>query len=183
MDRKQTFLSLPRGRLCLMAPAMAILCAGCSLDFLAGEFDEARVTAEITTTNSGAIGDDEVVIRFINRTGDDAVDVEFFATNDPLTKLPDELFVEGFRVTREIGLAGRGVLAPQQRDEITFPCTADLSIGTSGGEFTDADTGDERGLGDPRWAQDRPLGLCGTIVMFEFVLEGDTYKTRIELGD
>ncbi len=182
MDRKETLGVAIRGWMFVLVPCAGLMCCGCSLDFLTGELDEPLVAVQIGDPED-PVASDEVLVRFVNRTGDDAVDVEFYATTEPLAKLPDDLFVEQNRVMREIGLAGRGVLAPKQADQVVLDCSADLTIGTSGGLFADADTGDENGEGDPRWAQDRPLGLCGTTVTFEFLLESDRYVTRISLGD
>ena len=130
-----------------------------------------------------AIGDEVVLVRFWNQSLEEAVDVQFYATNEPLDTLPDDLFVEDNRVTRSIGLAGRGIIEPGMVDAISFPCTENLTLGTAGGEFAEAETGDERGLGTPRWARQEPLGLCGSVVTFEFFREGDQYGTRFRLGD
>jgi hypothetical protein len=160
-----------------MALVAVVAGVGCSLEMPTSE------AAVSDGDGDTAIGEDTVFVRFWNRTVEEAVDVQFYATNEPLDTLPDDLFVEDNRVTRSIGLAGRGIIEPGMVDAISFPCTENLTLGTAGGEFTEAETGDERGLGTPRWAQQEPLGLCGSVVTFEFFHEGDQYGTRFRLED
>ena len=152
-----------------------VLVPGCGLDLIVGGGSSAE--------GSGAVRPNEVLVRFINRTLNEAVDVQFHATNEPLESLPDDLFVEENLLRRGIGLAGSGILGPRQGDQITFPCTADLTIGTAGGQFLDAETGDERGVGQPRWVQESPLGLCGFVVTIEFFTTDRDFGTRIALGE
>ena len=73
-----------------------------------------------------------------NLSPTEAVDVQFHATNDPLTVLPDDLFVEATATSTGIGVAGTGIIQPLDGDLITFPCTADLSLGTAGAIFNGA---------------------------------------------
>ena len=154
--------------------AVAAASMGCSLDLI-------PQPAESDGNETSLEG--LVLIRFSNRTVEEAVDVQFYAANEPLDDLPADLFVEGNRLARSIGLAGQGIIEPGMTDSITFPCTGDLTLGTAGGKFLEAETGDERGLGTARWAQETPLGLCGSVVTFEFYREGDEYLTRFRLGD
>ena len=42
-----------------------------------------------------------------------------------------------------------------------------LTLGTSGGQFLDAESGALRGRGTPRWAQEGPLALCGGEITFD----------------
>jgi hypothetical protein len=127
----------------------------------------------------GLVADDQVLVVFRNLTGTEAVDVEFHATNEPVQTLPGDLFVEAFRVTSGIGLAGTGILAPLAVDAIEFPCTDDLTLGTAGGSFLDNSTGDETGRGVPRWAEAAPLGLCGSIITFTFTDDGDGFTVNV----
>jgi hypothetical protein len=149
--------------------------AGCSLDWPSVE--------EPTADQQNVLSPDEVLVRFRNHLTSEAVDVQFYATNEPLGMVPDDLFVEANLVTRSIGLAGRGIIEPRTQDAITFPCTSNLTIGTLGGAFADAETGDALGQGVPRWAQEEPLGLCGTEIAFEFMPGTDGYITRIRFGN
>lgn len=157
-----------------MAVTMALAGVGCSIELV----PETQGWSDDEATLKGM-----VLVRFWNRTVEEAVDVQFYATNEPLGTFPDDLFVDENRVTRSIGLGGRGIIGPATTDAITFPCTEDLSLGTLGGEFSEAETGDQRGLGTARWAQDAPLGLCGSVVTFEFYRDGDEYRTRLQFGD
>jgi hypothetical protein len=68
-------------------------------------------------------------------------------------------------------------------DSITFPCTEDLTLGTIGGAFAEAETGDARGIGEARWAQAAPLGLCGSAITFEYRKEGQEFETLLRLND
>ncbi|MCH7838657.1 MAG: hypothetical protein IID38_00265 [Planctomycetes bacterium] len=160
--------------------ALGLVCLvgglGCSVELL--PFDPPPGAG-----SDGSIDDDEVLVRFVNLTADDAVNIQFHATNTKLVAVPDDLFVEENLITRDLGLAGSGLLAPRTQDEITFPCTDELTLGTLRGEFLDAQTGDVRGNGVRRWAREAPLGLCGFVVTFEFDRDGDDVVTRIKLGD
>lgn len=153
----------------------AVMVTGCSVELPPSETPDA--------VGDTAIADDTVLVSFRNQTVEEAVDVQFYATNEPLDTLPDDLFVEENRVTRSIGLAGSGIIEPGMTDAITFRCTENLTLGTAGGEFTEAETGDQRGLGAARWAQQEPLGLCGSVVTFEFFRDDDRYGTRFRLGE
>ena len=124
-----------------------------------------------------------VTIRFRNVAVDEAVNVEFYATNDPTVELPDGLFVEQNLVTASIGVAGTGILEPLRDDTLEFPCTEQLVVGTLGGTFLDNETGEERGTGVARWARDTALGLCGHKILFEFSNEFGTFTTRVAIGD
>lgn len=127
--------------------------------------------------------EDTVAIRFRNLTADEAVDVEFHATNESLQDLPDDLFVAENLVTTSVGVAGTGIIQPWQQDAIEFPCTANLTIGTRGGSFTDSESGEPRGVGTPRWAQEGPLGLCGAVVTFDFIGDGVEFTTVLGIGE
>lgn len=152
----------------------ALLTTGCTFEFLPAD---PNVGGDLGTTQ------DTVLVRFWNRTLIDAVDVQFHATNDILDTLPDDLFTPDHQVTRSIGLAGLGILEPGMVDTISFPCTDDLTLGTQGGQFSDAETGDSRGLGVPRWVAGAGLGLCGSVVTFEYTRDGEGFTTRVRLND
>jgi len=125
---------------------------------------------------------DTVTIRLINLNGAEAVEVEFFATNAPISVLPDELFVAENRIQASIGVAGTGILEPFAEDMIQIACTMSLSVGTFGGTFLDNETGDVLGMGQPRWAQDAPLGLCGGTVTFVYHKNDDGFLTTLLIG-
>ena len=123
----------------------------------------------------------EVRIIFVNTLTREAVEVQFHATNQPLSSIPGDLFVEGSEITESIGVAGTGLLPPGLEDTITFPCTQTLTLGTMGGLFSDIESGEARGAGDMRWVQDQGLGLCGRIVTLTFSGDGQVFTTQISV--
>ena len=120
-----------------------------------------------------------MTIRFVNDSPDQAVQVEFYATNEPLEAIPEELWVDGTHlILKGIGLAGSGLLAPLAEDEIQFECTETLIIGTLGGEFRDTETGEMLGRGSELFV---PLGgfpLCGRTAVYTYSSTGGEYQTR-----
>lgn len=122
-----------------------------------------------------------VIVRFKNFTLDEAVDVEFFATNLPLSNLPDDLFLDIYRFTASVGIAGTGFVEPLVQDRIEFPCTNQLTLGTRGGRFVDNETGEFRGIGQPRWVTEGPLSLCGSVVTFEYHGNGLEFTTKLQI--
>jgi len=159
----------------------AAVLAGCSGDFLVELIPDANPDPTPGAA-PGSIAADEVLIRFRNFSQTDAVNVEFFASNTALAALPEDLFADEHSTSVSIGVAGTGILQPLHTDEILFPCTVDLVIGTTGGTFIDNDTGEVRGDGDMRWAQDAAVGLCGRSVMFGFGPVDDGFITRLTIG-
>lgn len=135
----------------------------------------------IDDNNDGIVSDNEVMVVFRNLTTEQAVDVEFHATDESLTALPADLFVDDFLITSGIGLAGTGILAPRAADFIELPCIDDTVIGTAGGSFLDNATGDETGRGVARWLEAAPLGLCGSIVTFTFTEDGGDFTAIVEI--
>lgn len=120
-----------------------------------------------------------VTIRFINESPDAAVQVEFYATNEPLEAIPDELFADDtFLVRANIGLAGSGLIGPRDADEIEFECTDELAIGTRGGEFRDNETGEVLGRGDEVYKGPGGFSVCGGTVVFTFSEQGGGFRTR-----
>ncbi len=162
--------------------AVTALFAGCGF-----ELPEEVLLPEIQPTDNVAQSPDPsittVTIRFRNLAVTEAVNVEFFATNNPLTLIPDDLFVDENLVTSSIGVAGTGILEPLREDTLNFPCTSDLVLGTFGGSFLDNETGDPLGVGQPRWAQDSSLGLCGREVLLEFGRFSGEFGVRISIDD
>ncbi len=172
---------------------LAVVCGGCDvalelLELEAQGTDAAEDAAAEDAAGEGAAGEggtfnNVVLVRFWNNTADLAVDVQFYAADEPLDTLPGDLLIDDYRVTRSIGLAGRAIIAPGMADAISYPCTENLTLGTAGGEFLEAETGDFRGAGIPRWVQNGPLGLCGLTVTFEFSTNGETFSTQLTVGD
>lgn len=148
--------------------------AGCSVD----------VTGGLTIPDDiGVAAPAVVTIRFRNFSVDTAVNVEFHATNDPLETLPDDLLVPENLWTASVGVAGTGIIQPLGVDEIEFPCTDNLTIGTAGGTFLDNDTGDVVGIGTTRWVGEGQLGLCGSLVTFDFSRRADQFTTDLRISN
>ena len=175
MESTHRRVKLTRASFC--AVGLAMLCIGCSGDLFFGLDSEIERGLE-----DGPVTATEVLIRFRNFSPIDAVNVEFFATNETLGTVPDDLFVDDHRTNANIGVAGTGILEPAHSDAIVFPCTEDLVIGTTGGTFSDNDTGEVRGTGDRRWAQAKAIGLCGRTVTFEFAPDDVGFLTRMTIG-
>lgn len=156
-------------RLCTAFGIAGAMLAGCSIQFGPGD------------GNGNDNGDpvQAVTIRFENATTMAAVDVEFYATNDEIDTLPDDLFVSGNLFKENIGVAGSGLIQPLMFDQIEFPCTNDLVIGTTGGTFLDNESGEDLGTGTQIVAQETLLGLCGGTVTLLYFREGSEYRTRL----
>jgi len=170
------------GYICIGMMIALIVGAGCGV-----EMDPGSPAADDLSALSEGDRDqptpDAVIVRFRNLTLSDAVNVEFYATNDPLETIPDDLFAPENLVTASIGVAGTGIVQPRTEDAIAFPCTADLTLGTAGGSFADNESGEPRGLGNPRWAQEGPLALCGAVVTFQFSGSGTNFTTILTISD
>ena len=166
---------------------LLMLVAGCSEDLLAtlagtglaGQAQQAGVNPA-DATEPAPLPAAEVAIRFMNATANEAVNVQFYATNEPLVNVPEDLFAGGeYLVTANVGIAGTGLIEPGDGDEITIECTENLTFGTLGGEFIDNETGEPRGTGEMRWLSQKALGLCGQTVTFGFAGGGETFRTRL----
>ena len=154
--------------------AVAITLAGCGTEVAV---DQTPITA------LESVAPEEVLVQFRNYAEAEAVNVEFYATNEPLETVPEQLFHEANRVTNSIGVAGTGIVQPLRVDAITFPCTENLTLGTTGGTFSDNETGEVRGAGTRRWVQEGPLALCGHVVTFEFRPDGERFVTIAKIGE
>lgn len=148
--------------------------AGCGIDL---------PTGIVLTPTGGAPASDTVTIAFRNHATTDAVDVQFYASNAVLNDVALELFADVNKVQSNIGVAGTGIIEPGEGDVITLPCADDLTIGTAGGRFLDNETGAVRGQGVMRWAEERPLGLCGAVVRIDFSVTGANFDTSIRVLD
>jgi len=163
----------------LLPAVVGVVLAGCALDMAPED-----TVVELTDDPAAAVepATPIVTIRFRNVAVNEAVNVEFYATNDPTVTLPDDLFVPENSITTSVGVAGTGLLQPLQDDTIEFPCTPDLVVGTLGGTFLDNETGEVIGSGVARWAQETALGLCGYKILFEFGNDFGTFTTRVAIG-
>lgn len=158
--------------------ALAVSLSGCGF-----EVDPGTGQVGDTIEPGAPAAEDVVTVRFRVFTAQEAVDVQFFATNDPLEVIPDELFVPANSFSESVGLAGTGIVPPLSEDVIIFPCSPTLILGTSGGRFLDSETGELRGVGVARWASEGPLGLCGATVTFEFAGTEEARTTFLTIGN
>ena len=168
--------------------ALAALSGGCTDDWLAAfSLTDDIMDDSPTVNDNGSTGlapaENVITIRFQNLTSSEAVNVQLHASQDSLTTVPDDLFVDEHKLTSGVGFAGTGLIPPRSGDLVELPCTDDLIVGTLGGEFVDSDTGELLGVGQPRWAQAGPLGMCGSILTFEFAGSDGSYTTSVRLSD
>ena len=97
------------GPVCMLAAVMVM--TGCGTD---------TVIDQTSAPSDESVTPQEVLVRFRNFAESEAVDVEFYATNEPIEVLPDDLFRETNRVTASIGIAGTGIVTPRRTDSITL---------------------------------------------------------------
>jgi len=153
---------------------------GCNVDLAA----TLNPPADNGGAGEGSSGGDSVLVVFRNLTDSEAVEVEFYTTAEPLEVVPDDLFdpANGYLVVRNIGVGGRGIIAPGETDQLELDCVEGLTLGTTGGLFVDNETGDELGTGTSRWVQEGAQISCGAIVILEYTKEGEAFRTDLLLG-
>ena len=154
-------------------PAILLLAGACAVEMPQG--------VPVPDGLGGGL-EDVVSVGFRTLSDSDAVNVEFYVASEPLSNLPGDLFVEANLVTANIGIAGTGIVLPRSSDTVDLPCSDTLTLGTRGGTFFDNESGEQRGVGDPRWAQASSLGLCGGIVVFTFSETANGFATDVSIG-
>ena len=162
----------------LLVAGLAVTTTGCETDVMSNGLAPSDTNAASDPIRPSP---ETVVIRFSNLTATESVQVEFYASNTPLTNVPADLFVPQNLVTRSVGFAGTGIIQPNRFDIIEFPCTPNMTIGTTGGTFVDHESGEARGVGDTRWAQEGPLALCGSAVSFDYAGDGTVFTTVLDI--
>ena len=121
--------------------------------------------------------DSVVVVRLVNLS-ELALDVQLFASTDPTVTTADQLFVEANVFLQGIGFLSLGILAPGEGVDVPIPCEDAVFVGTLGGEFLDASTGESIAAGTtPRLAQLGPQFDCGNRVTFRFFPDDDGQPT------
>jgi hypothetical protein len=126
------------------------------------------------------VAENTVLFRFVNASEMLGVDVEFFATGSAVTDFDAELFIDENQVTA-VGLFGRGVVPGMDTDEVEVECSEALNVGTRGGEFLDADTGEVLGRGK-QFIFTRDVNfICGDVITFEFFEREDEFTTEISI--
>lgn len=115
---------------------------------------------------------DPIVTVILANESDVAVDTQLFVLNDVNNPQVDELFAERNQFRRGIGFLSLGILAPGEIVEVTLDCGSALTVGTTGGQFLDPETGDEITNGDtPRTATLGPQFDCLGTVVFTYRLD------------
>ena len=160
------------------------LTAAVSISALSGCSAGIRAEPDPLPLENGGTHDREtVLVRFVNLTVDQGVDIEFYAADEPLETLPGDLFVDEHLATAGIGFVGLGIIEPKRTEVIELPCGEHLTIGTRGGIFLDNRTGQETGGGTMRWVQEGQLGLCGATVTFSFAAADEGFTTTLTVTD
>ena len=165
----------------LLSLGMAVTQTACMLEFGApteNDGNDAAPPPSNQPTEPTASSSVRVVL--INAT-EAALETEFFVSSSPLTDPATDLFSGANLFITGIGLAGTGLLAPGEADSADVPCTDDLTIGTRGGKFLDAETGDDLGTGTTRVLQAGLVFDCGDDISFAYRLDGDQYTVEVSL--
>lgn len=160
----------------LLAVAMCVLTVGMGCS--------GPVVIEVPGLSSGGapaeVPADSVRIRFVNSHPSLGVDVQFYATGNPVSDPATELFIAG-QQRSNVGLFSRGVIPRLDSDELELPCAEARVIGTLGGLFLDSDTGAVSGGGTQRVLAQDITFTCGDVVIFEYLAEGGGFTTRISV--
>jgi hypothetical protein len=130
--------------------------------------------------DGGGDSSPELTVRFENHTLR-AVDVQLYATGQPVNILEADLFAPANQVTQGIGFAGSGVIQAGASDEVVLTCANVNTIGTRGGRFLDQDSGEQVGIGQQRVLF---LGLqfaCGDQVTFIYSSSGGGFQTSLRI--
>lgn len=123
-----------------------------------------------------------VTIYVRNDTSREAVNVDFHASVAAIG--PDvgtELFQNANRLAGLVGIAGSGLLQPGQADIVRWTCEDGVAVGTLGGTFLDANTGEVLGSGQRRWAQAGAQFTCGDLIVISFGATNDGYRTDMNI--
>ncbi len=113
-----------------------------------------------SSTNPLPTDEESIALRLANLT-DYAVNAQIFLSNNPEHATAETLFINTNSYTEGIGLAASGLLIPQGIDSVEVACTDGMIIGTQGGEFFEAETGELQGVGTIRILQHGLVFDCG----------------------
>ena len=169
-------MSLQR-QLLVLAASAALWQGGCDVPSVIGPTelgdtgDAASVALDLTI----------VEVRFINDSAA-ALDVQFYASAEPIGEDPGTtLFSAANQIATGIGFAGTGLLPKQSSDELILDCDAAVAIGTPGGRFVSAETGEEVGTGQQRVAALDLQYVCGETITFLYRYDplAGTYDTTL----
>ncbi len=172
------------GRVRLTALVSALLVGGCSVDIGPGPGGDGD--GDGGNGNGPGVNKDSFVVSFRNLTDSEAVDVEFYFAEGALENdnVAEHLFLEQNRVQGDnliqghgIGLANSATIGPGEAVSVSLSCDQELTIGTTGGTFLDAETGEQRGQGTMIWLQQDAQPFCGAVVEFRYASDRDGFST------
>jgi len=173
------FCLRPAGTMLVLLVTFAGL--GCTIDFI--PIDDGVV---VNDNSDPTGGDSQISIGFRNFATTEAVRLEFYLSIGPLDALPGDLFVVENLIGGDnqidgqgIGVANQAIIGPRQQDWISVACDQELTVGTTGGTFLDEESGELRGVGTMRWAQEGAQFACGAVIVFEYAPDGDRFTTTL----
>lgn len=174
------------GRVRLTALVSALLVGGCSIDVSPGPGGDGDGDGG---DGNGLGGDrNSIVVSFRNLADTEAVDVEFYFAEGALENVPEDLFLDENRVQGDnliqgngIGLTNTATIGPGEADSFSLTCDQELTFGTTGGVFLDAETGEQRGQGTMIWLQQDAQFFCGAVIEFRYASDGDGFSTSFSL--
>jgi len=163
-------LSLIRTSFCLLG-AILMEATTCDIESIPIIIDDGLPAA--------VVSDDSVRVRLLNQSGS-ALAVQLYASataGDAETVL----FTEANEIVAGIGFAGTGLIPAGDNDEALLLCDDAVMIGTRGGQFVDADTGDVLGTGQQRYLELGAQFDCGDTISIIYRQSGDEYHTSLLL--
>jgi len=149
-------------------------CSGTDAATIVDVLTNSNANGDPTRTNDGPDGQrpprdpNTAVITLVNDS-DFALDVQFFVSTNPAVTSESDLLSEENQFRSGIGFLSLGILSSGETVDVSLTCTDFLFIGTKGGEFRDARTGDSVAISTrSRLAQRGPQFDCGNSVTFRF---------------
>jgi len=154
--------------------------AGALVGLLAAPGCEVQINPDlINTTPASQAGEFTAVTKLVNATTA-ALRTELYASIEPMSYFPEDLFAAGNLVTAGIGVGGTGVVGPGLTDHVTLECTGTLALGTPGGVFLDPETGEELGTGTQQYLRST-LTLCARLITITYSETAEGYETVIDI--
>lgn len=167
--------STNRGVICVWAAGAAAL-----VGLLATPGCEVQINPDLANATPTLQFDEfTTVVKLVNATSA-ALRAELYASTEPMSHLPGNLFTAGNLVTAGIGVGGTGVVGPGLADYVTLECSGTLALGTPGGVFLDPETGEELGNGTQQYVRST-LTLCGRLITITYFEVDDGYETIIDI--